>query len=443
MALPCLDVQGEGDSDRDPFLMEHSVHYNEHEHDHVIDVTIGGSTSASVTQGEYNDSPEMHNEDRPSTNGQAAASWLSSSPITTSRGAPLRGRVENLGQRHRNPLNSGLWISVELAANVSQIVAAIVVLSLSRHEHPRAPLFAWVIGYTVGCFAILPHLWWRYIHRNYHRSGRESAESHQHSFRNNATESVAYADASFTQAMEGSFSRGSTTLLRLGQNFVVTNSRLNALVDHFKMALECFFAVWFVVGNVWVFGGHSSAADAPNLYRLCIAFLTFSCIGYAMPFILCATICCCLPCIISVLGFREDLPLTRGATSELINALPTYKFKSKRNENGGQSETDEGNFEGGLLAAGTDKERIVSPEDAVCCICLARYVENDELRELPCTHFFHSECVDKWLKINALCPLCKYVVIETGGGFSSVLSSLRHTTNQRVVRTSLSAENIV
>ena len=33
------------------------------------------------------------------------------------------------------------------------------------------------------------------------------------------------------------------------------------------MALDCFFAVWFVVGNVWIFGGHSSAADAPNLYR--------------------------------------------------------------------------------------------------------------------------------------------------------------------------------
>lgn len=43
----------------------------------------------------------------------------------------------------------------------------------------------------------------------------------------------------------------------------------------------------------------------------------------------------------------------------------------------------------------------------VCCICLSKYANNDELRELPCAHFFHKECVDKWLKINALCPLCK------------------------------------
>lgn len=43
--------------------------------------------------------------------------------------------------------------------------------------------------------------------------------------------------------------------------------RLNVLVDHVKMALDCFFAVWFVVGNVWIFGGHSSPSDAPKLYR--------------------------------------------------------------------------------------------------------------------------------------------------------------------------------
>jgi hypothetical protein len=180
------------------------------------------------------------------------------------------------------------------------------------------------------------------------------------------------------------------------------NARLKAIVEYFKMALDCFFAVWFVVGNVWIFGGHSSAWEAPNLYRLCIVFLTFSCIGYAMPFILCATICCCLPCIISVLGYREDLSQNRGATLESINALPTHKFKVKKDRN-----SDDNSGDAGVVAAGTEKERVISGEDAVCCICLAKYTNNEELRELPCSHFFHKECVDKWLKINALCPLCK------------------------------------
>lgn len=84
-----------------------------------------------------------------------------------------------------------------------------------------------------------------------------------------------------------------------------------------------------------------------------------------MPFILCATICCCLPCIISVLGFREDLSQTRGATVESINALPTYKFQLKKSGNVDGQEIDNAVGEGGILAAGTEKERAISGEDAV------------------------------------------------------------------------------
>lgn len=110
------------------------------------------------------------------------------------------------------------------------------------------------------------------------------------------------------------------------------------------------------------------SADIINLCfiicRLCIVFLAFSCIGYAMPFILCATICCCLPCIISVLGFREELNQNRGATPESINSLPTYKFKIKKNRVGSDRETNSGSNEG-IVAAGTEKERVISGEDAV------------------------------------------------------------------------------
>lgn len=65
----------------------------------------------------------------------------------------------------------------------------------------------------------------------------------------------------------------------------------------------------------------------------------------------------------------------------------------------------------------------------VCCICLSKYVHNDELRELPCSHFFHKECVDKWLNINATCPLCKAEVGETIlGSLAEATASLRNST---------------
>lgn len=345
----------------------------------------------------------------------------SSSETTTASNAPGERRDDNRARRQQSPLNSICWISVELVVTVSQIIAAICVLALSRNEHPHAPLFEWVIGYTVGCIATLPLLYWRYLHRNRPTTGQEPAS--QNFPPNSIPDSNSHTASSAPRVSEAGFV---TDTNGVSQNNALTrNPRAQAYADHFRMALDCFFAVWFVVGNVWVFGGHSSAHDAPNLYRLCIAFLTFSCIGYAMPFILCALICCCLPCIISVMSFREDLNQNKGATAEAINALRTYKFKTKKARNGEGNEVG-----GGVVAAGTDKERLVSAEDAICCICLARYLNNDELRELPCTHFFHKDCVDKWLKINALCPLCKAEIDSGPTTAPSIGFGRRHSDNR-------------
>ncbi|KAL0798170.1 hypothetical protein Bca101_053344 [Brassica carinata] len=365
---------------------------------------------------------EEEEEERPSTTPPPTIP-LSHQPSSSS----VRSNPRN-PRRRRSPLNSGLWISIELLLTLSQIIAAIVVLSLSKHEHPRAPLFAWIVGYASGCVATLPLLYWRYYHNsNQQASDQDSSSTQQHRPNLNVAAGP-FAFSISSRSSEGGDARQQTNnnnnaSSRGGGRYTafISSARLKVLMEYFKMALDCFFAIWFVVGNVWIFGGHSSASEAPNLYRLCLVFLTFSCIGYAMPFILCTTICCCLPCIISILGYREDLTQPRGATPESINALPTHKFKLKKSRSSGSSSS-----QGGVVAAGTDKERAISGEDAVCCICLAKYANNEELRELPCSHFFHKECVDKWLKINASCPLCKSDVGEKNSDLTSqgVLSSL-------------------
>ena len=80
------------------------------------------------------------------------------------------------------------------------------------------------------------------------------------------------------------------------------------------------------------------------------------------------------------------------------------------------------------MAAGTENERYVSAEDAICCICLGKYKDDVQLRELPCSHHFHVECVDKWLKINASCPLCKH---EIGDSREVAAESIHEIEEQR------------
>ena len=42
-----------------------------------------------------------------------------------------------------------------------------------------------------------------------------------------------------------------------------------------------------------------------------------------------------------------------------------------------------------------------------CTICLCEYADDEEVRRLPCLHLFHIECVDRWLRQNKRCPMCR------------------------------------
>ena len=39
------------------------------------------------------------------------------------------------------------------------------------------------------------------------------------------------------------------------------------VVERYKVSIDCFFAVWFVVGNIWVFGSNTVAQVSPHLYK--------------------------------------------------------------------------------------------------------------------------------------------------------------------------------
>ncbi|KDP25298.1 hypothetical protein JCGZ_20454 [Jatropha curcas] len=55
-----------------------------------------------------------------------------------------------------------------------------------------------------------------------------------------------------------------------------------------------------------------------------------------------------------------------------------------------------------------ESRRLPKPNDNTCPICLCEYEPKETLRTIPeCNHYFHADCIDEWLKMNATCPLCR------------------------------------
>jgi len=79
-----------------------------------------------------------------------------------------------------------------------------------------------------------------------------------------------------------------------------------------------------------------------------------------------------------------------AASTREINNLPTHQWKSK---DALSREMEQKN---------QDKEL------TTCMVCLEEYEQDQWLRTLPCFHFYHQECIDKWLVTNNTCPVCKH-----------------------------------
>ncbi|KAL0857220.1 hypothetical protein Bca101_062374 [Brassica carinata] len=82
---------------------------------------------------------------------------------------------------------------------------------------------------------------------------------------------------------------------------------------------------------------------------------------------------------------------SRGLSADTIASLPSKRYKDGENQNG----TNES-----------------------CVICRLDYEDDDDLILLPCRHSYHSECINNWLKINKICPVCSAEVSTSSAGQS-------------------------
>lgn len=304
--------------------------------------------------------------------------------------------AEQLEERQSDWAYSKPVVILDIVWNFAFVVVAATILVLSRAESPTMPLRLWIVGYAFQCILHMVCVCVEYRRR---RQRHYSA---------------------FNSMDEGNSARGLSGLgSRRNSSHYVSLAQLDdndtSVAKHLESANTMFSFIWWIIGFYWVSaGGQSLAHVSPLLYWLCIIFLGFDvffvvfCVALAC--IIGIAVCCCLPCIIALLYAVADQD---GATKEDVEQLSKFKFRKVDDAEKFSADVQEP-LGGIMTECGTDSpiERALSEEDAECCICLSAYEDGVELRELPCGHHFHCTCVDKWLYINATCPLCKYNILK-------------------------------
>ncbi|XP_024262331.1 E3 ubiquitin-protein ligase RNF115 isoform X1 [Oncorhynchus tshawytscha] len=84
------------------------------------------------------------------------------------------------------------------------------------------------------------------------------------------------------------------------------------------------------------------------------------------------------------------------AEKEMISSLPTVNI----------SQEQTGGFQ---PSRNTKPTASMGEEDTrlECPVCREEYTVGESVKQLPCLHYFHSDCIVPWLKLHDTCPVCR------------------------------------
>lgn len=121
-----------------------------------------------------------------------------------------------------------------------------------------------------------------------------------------------------------------------------------------------------------------------------------------------AALLCALICVLGLIAVARCAWLRRGSTTTARqNHTPAAANKGLKKK---VVET----LPKIVYDSNITNENFTKLSSGDCAICLAEYVDGDEIRVLPqCGHGFHVGCIDLWLGSHSSCPSCRQILVIT------------------------------
>ncbi len=96
------------------------------------------------------------------------------------------------------------------------------------------------------------------------------------------------------------------------------------------------------------------------------------------------------------LGFFENLDYVKMLFLVILSICILFRFIECLKEN----------FLIFLKKSKIKSKKYNSDEELHCTICIEDISKGEYFKELPCTHKFHTKCIDEWLERKEICPNC-------------------------------------